>query len=100
MTYQSILLSRAFNELFEAWEWYENRQVGLGDRFRSDVNKKIHEIENHPKRYPNKKANFREAHITSFPYLIIYKISYKQKKIVIVSIFHTSRNPSGKYKAK
>ena len=100
MSYQSIFLVRAFNEFFEAWQWYENRQVGLGDRFRNDVDKKINEIENHPERYPNKKANFREAYIKSFPYLIIYKINYKQNKIVIVSIFHTSRNPAGKYKAK
>lgn len=100
MIYKSILLLRALNELFEAWEWYENRQVGLGHRFRTNVNKKIKEIENHSTRYPNKKANFREAQINSFPYLIIYKIDNKQKKIVIVSIFHTGRNPSGKYKIK
>jgi len=100
MNYQSILLPRAFNELFEAWEWYENRQTGLGNRFRSDVNKKINEIESHPRRYRAKKESFREAHVKSFPYLIIYKINNKQKKIVIASIFHTSRNPSNKYKIK
>ena len=100
MIYKRVFLLRAVNELFEAWEWYENRQVGLGERFRSEIDKKINEIENHPGRYPNKKENFREAHTKSFPYLIIYKINNKQKKVVIVSIFHTRRNSFGKYKVK
>jgi len=59
MTYQSIFLFRALDELFDTWEWYEDKQVGLGDRFRNDVNKMIQEIENYPGRFPNKKGNFR-----------------------------------------
>ena len=100
MSYPSVFLSRSLKELFEAWEWYEDRQVGLGDRFRNDVYKKITDIETRPESYPNKKGNFREARLKIFPYLIIYRINKRQKKIVLVSIFHMSRNPSDKYKVK
>lgn len=30
-TYEIVL--RARYEMLEAWEWYENKQEGLGDRF-------------------------------------------------------------------
>lgn len=100
MTYRSTFLLRSIRELIEAKGWYENRLEGLGNRFINNLYKKIHEIENHPERYTSKINNFREAGIKSFPYLIIYRINKKEKKIVIVSIFHTSRNPSEKYKLK
>ena len=100
MSYPSVFLARSLRELFEAWEWYEDRQVGLGDRFRNHVYKKIRNIETYPERYPNKKGNFRETRLKSLPYLIIYRINKRQKKIVLVSIFHTSRNPFDKYKVK
>jgi hypothetical protein len=29
-------------DLFEAWTWYENHQVGLGDRFLSTLNATVH----------------------------------------------------------
>lgn len=100
MIFTSIFLPRALNELLEAWEWYEDRQIGLGERFKTDIYKLIDNIEQLPDRYPNKKKNYREARLKSFPYLVLYRINKKQKKIVITSIFHTSRHPSKKYKLK
>ncbi len=100
MIYTSIFLLRAINELLDAWEWYEDRQIGLGDRFSIDIGKMVSEIEQHPERYSNKHGNYYEARIKSFPYLIVYRINKKQEKITIVSVFHTSRNPSKKYKLK
>ena len=98
MIYTNIFLLRAINELFDAWEWYEDRQIGLGDHFKTDIYKLINNIQQHPERYPNKKENYHESRLKSFPYLIIYRINKKQKKITITSIFHTSLNPSNKYK--
>lgn len=64
---QKYSVITGISELFEAWEWYENRQVGLGNRFRSEVNKKIEEIENHPPRYPNKKRELQRSANKIFP---------------------------------
>ncbi len=51
MSYTTILLARAKNELLEAWIWYEEKQTGLGDRFKNEVYKRIHEIEAQPAKY-------------------------------------------------
>ena len=72
----------------------------FNELFDSEEMKMIHEIEQYPERYPIKKRYYREVKIKFFPYLILYRINKKQKKITIISIFHSSRNPSKKYKIK
>lgn len=98
MSYSVIFLARAQRELLEAWEWYEDRQAGLGDRFRNKVMERIHNITQHPERYPLRNKGFREVLIEVFPYLVIYRIDKNKNTIAIASIFHTSQNPKRKYK--
>ncbi len=98
MSFSVILLSRARNELLEAWEWYEDKQPGLGDRFKEEVYKVLHNIGKHPAHYQQRRRNYREALTDIFPYLIIYKVLKKEKLVVVSSIFHTSRHPGKKYK--
>jgi plasmid stabilization system protein ParE len=97
MVYKAMLQLRARKELLDAWVWYEEKQVGLGDRFENEIYKRIKDIEQHPERYPERKQFFREAKIKTFPYLVIYRIDEEEKVILISSIFHTSRNPETKY---
>ena len=47
-TYSSILSERAQREILSSWEWYEERQRGLGDRFVEEVLNKISIIETNP----------------------------------------------------
>ncbi len=48
--YISILSTRAQKEITQAWEWYEERQQTLGDRFVEEVTSKIRLIEQNPER--------------------------------------------------
>jgi toxin ParE1/3/4 len=48
----TILSSRAQKEITKAWNWYEDRQPGLGDRFLKEVRARIEKIEQTPERYP------------------------------------------------
>ena len=98
MIYQSKLLPKARLELLESWIWYEDRQPGLGDRFKDEVYKAIHLVEQNPERYPVRKKPYREKNIDTFPYLIIYAIDQEAMSIIILSIFHAKRNPQKKYK--
>lgn len=96
--YKSTFLAKAQNELLNALEWYEDRQVGLGTRFKNEIYNCLKKIEKSPQKYPLRPNNFRERRINIFPYLIIYRIEESEKLILISSIFHTSRNPQKKYK--
>ena len=97
MSYTTILLARAKNELLEAWIWYEERQTGLGDKFKNEVYKRIHEIEEQLTKYKERIKPYRETTIKIFPYLIIYRINKKEKLVIVSSIFHGKRNPKKKY---
>ncbi len=98
MTYTIEFLLKARLELIEAWEWYEDRQPGLGDRFKNEVYNCIRIIEQHPERYPERRKNYNEALVKVFPCLVIYRIHKRKKSVAIVSVFHTSRNPKKKYR--
>ena len=89
---------KAEKEYFDAWDWYENKLSGLGDRFGISVVQQIDSICKNPLIYPNKKSDYRECSIADFPYLIVYKILPAKKIIYVLSIFHTSRHPRKKYR--
>lgn len=50
MSYKTIFLLKARLELLEAWEWYEDKQLGLGDRFKQKLYKRIEQIILYPDR--------------------------------------------------
>jgi hypothetical protein len=89
---------KAYQEYFEAYEWYEERQTGLGSRFENSVKKLVDAIDKNPLIFANKKFDTREGQIEDFPYLVVYKIFPAKNTIYITSIFHTSRNPKKKYR--
>ena len=96
-TYRLHLLTK--QDYDEAYEWYEDKQKGLGERFLKAVRKKIEEIVLHAEAYSSKSnKRFREARVDFFPYLIVYKINKRKKEIYISSIHHAKKHPDKKYK--
>ena len=92
-----LQLPKAQKEILDAWEWYEDEQPGLGDRFKDEVRKKIESILKNPLHYPLK-GKYHEAQTEVFPFLIVFKIDNRKNIIFIVSIFHMSRHPKRKHK--
>ena len=87
---------RANKETTDAAVWYEERSKGLGNEFLNEVQKVVDVIEKHPKRYRNTKDYYREALVKRFPYIIIYY--FTPGILIIVSVFHASRDPKKKYR--
>jgi hypothetical protein len=63
-----IISSRAQKELSEAWAWYEDRLVGLGDRFLNEVIDRLRQIELNPDRFPTRFKSYKEAPVNTFPF--------------------------------
>jgi plasmid stabilization system protein ParE len=99
MNNKLIFDPRATKEFIDSWYWYEQHQVGLGNKFEVAVYNKLEEIQQNPERYPKKRVSYRETKIKKFPFLIIYKFYKEETLITVFSIFHTSRNPKLKYKS-
>lgn len=98
MTYSFIIKDEAIKELSEAIVWYENQQEGLGISFREKFHIKLNQVCANPFHYKNTYKEYHEALTDTFPFQIVYAISEKEHLIVIVAVFHTSRNPKRKFR--
>lgn len=81
----------ARTELDHACAWYEDRREGLGIRFRVRVERTLDQIASHPLHYAEVEEGIREARVPRFPYCIYFAI--EGERIVVYSVFHTSRDP-------
>jgi plasmid stabilization system protein ParE len=79
-------------ELYEAFDWYEKQEPGLGARFRTEVDEMIEDINRRPSSFPKiENTRFHRAVLNKFPFVIIF--AQELDTLVIASVFHTSRNP-------
>ena len=64
--FSAIFSSRAQKEINESWNWYEERQPGLGDRFLKEVMDRIYIIEKTPNKFPTRFKTYKEAQVPVF----------------------------------
>ncbi len=90
---QPLVYRAAVKAEFEsAYVWYENEKSGLGDDFVIEVRKTFDHIASQPERFPIAEDDIRVAKVADFPYCVYYRI--RPGHIVVISVFHMSRNPS------
>ncbi|GAB3931120.1 type II toxin-antitoxin system RelE/ParE family toxin [Mucilaginibacter myungsuensis] len=102
MSYKVDLTIKATKELQEAYDWYEGRRNGLGDRFMADFNKKADFISNNAVLFAvkieRKGSKYREVLLDVFPFLVVYEVLEEEKIVRVFSVFNTSRHPKRKLK--
>ena len=85
-------LSIAEIELEEAIAYYEEKEVGLGLRFFSEVRNTVKRIIAYPEAWNLLSKNARRCRTKVFPYGIIYQIRHDEILIVAVSSLHREPN--------
>ena len=83
------LLAR--EEVSDAYLYYENQKLGLGDNFLENLDDIFNLILDNPNLYPKDFEEVRKALLKKFPFTIYYEIVEEQ--IFVYSVFHQSRNP-------
>ena len=91
MAAELIIAPEAQQDVDEAYSWYEERRLGLGEEFLSCVDACIQKVSRMPELYAKVHEEYRRALVRRFPYAIFYE--YRGEKVIVYSIFHTSRNP-------
>lgn len=97
MNYRLVIQQEADFELNETAIWYETQQEKLGLRFIDTTLKHLEHVRLNPKHYEKKHKEYREALVPDFPFVIVYRIEKEKHSVIVVAIFHTSRNPKHKY---
>ena len=85
-------LRAARREFDDAADWYEHRRAGLGDVFTTAVRQVLDRIVNQPRLYAKVFQDAREAPVPRYPYCVYYREEADQ--ILVLAVFHTSRDPS------
>ncbi|MBM2816511.1 MAG: hypothetical protein HW421_3273 [Ignavibacteria bacterium] len=85
-------LEPAEQELFEAFEYYNEQLIGLGFEFALEVQKAIERIVKFPDSWTKLSERIRKCRCNRFPYNIIY--SQQNSTIIIVAIMHSKRKPN------
>ena len=79
-------------EYDEAAYWYDQQRPGQGDDFVTQVRKALDEIATQPDRYPVSVRGIRQAPVIRYPYAVCYRV--RNGRIMVVAVFHQSRNPA------
>ena len=91
MSIEIIFAPEAESDIQIAYEWYEDKRIGLGEEFLNCIDASINLIQRHPEVSNIVFENYRRCLIRRFPYAIFYE--HKDKFITIYAVFHTSQNP-------
>jgi toxin ParE1/3/4 len=86
------LLPEARIDLNEAVDWYERRRRGLGSRFFAQVQAAFNRIAANPQMHAPVYGPVRKARVPRYPYIVVYR--EEPGEVVVISVFHTSRDPS------
>jgi toxin ParE1/3/4 len=87
-----VLRRSAEKEFDSSLAYYEGKREGLGQEFRAVIEQNFQRIADNPEWFPKVRGEVRRALvIRRFPFAIHFLI--EPERIVILSVFHTSRNP-------
>ena len=84
-------LEEAQTEFFKAGNYYEDKEAGLGNRFRDEVWKVCSLILDHSVMWRERAGGFRRVNCPVFPYYIAYFI--RGEMILIAAVAHARRHP-------
>jgi plasmid stabilization system protein ParE len=84
-------LPEARSEFIVSVDYYEEKQLGLGKRFRSEIAEVCSTILEHPLLWRERNGGFRRVNCPVFPYYIAYFI--RGRTIVVAAVAHASRHP-------
>ena len=82
------------SDLSGAIAWYEERSMGLGDRFRAAVDARFDDVLKTPELFPRAfdDADFRFVRVRRFPYLVLYRL--RKDTIYVLGVFHAASDPA------
>lgn len=92
MTLSLRLLPEARAEFDEAADWYEQKKAGLGIDFVAKVREVFDRIRTNPRLHQKVHQGVRKAVVSRFPFIVLYQED--NDEVIVISAFHTSRDPS------
>jgi plasmid stabilization system protein ParE len=91
MAARLVVAPEAEQDIAEAYAWYEEQRVGLGEEFLGCVDACIEAFRRVPEMHARVHEDYRRALVRRFPYTVFYE--YEEDTVTVYCVFHTSRDP-------
>jgi plasmid stabilization system protein ParE len=91
MAAELIVAPEAERDLAEAYAWYEDQRIGLGEEFLGCVDACIEAFRRMPEMHAVIYENYRRALVRRFPYTVFYE--HVEGTVTVYCVFHTSQDP-------
>ena len=79
-------------EFIEASAWYESKRVGLALEFMAEIDRCLSRASEHPLQFPIVRGDVRRVVAKHFPFSVHFRA--EDHRIVVLAVFHGSRNPA------
>jgi toxin ParE1/3/4 len=93
MIFEVVIEPRALADIQDAIDYYESKQIGLGEYFYQVIDEHLDTISRNPF-FEIRYKDYRDIPTKKFPFIIFYFLDEEIKKVFILSVFNTSLNPS------
>lgn len=90
MAVELRLSPEAENDIAEAYAWYEDRRIGLGEEFLTSLDACIQKVLRQPELHTVVYETYRRSLIRRFPFAVVYE--YADSAVTVFAVFHTSRD--------
>jgi plasmid stabilization system protein ParE len=87
-----VLTPEADQDIEEAYWWYENQRLGLGEEFFRSLEAALDIIRNLPELRALVDRKYRRAPLRRFPYCVFYK--FDGATVTVAYLSHTARDPA------
>jgi len=93
MTSCPTLVPEAKADVAAAFQWYEEKCLGLGLDFLRCVEGTLSSIQRAPLAYPIVHETYRRALVRRFPFAVFFDIDDLKHHCIVYSVFHCSQDP-------
>lgn len=92
MSFKIVIEPRAIFDIQEAVDYYDFKQIGLGEYFIQALEEHIEILRKNPF-FQIRYKDYYGLPIKKFPFIIFYFTDEEVKIVYVVSVFNTSLNP-------
>ena len=92
MNFRILINPDALQDIQEAFEWYNSRQVNLGQEFLFVLHECFNLLRSSP-RFQIRYANIRCLPLKGYPYMIHFTLDKSTQTVVIRAVINTHRDP-------
>ena len=86
----------ALKDIQNAIDYYDEKQIGLGQRFEAYLNKYFKSLSKNPF-YQNRYDNIHCLPLKKYPYMIHFSIQKDEKSVYIHAIINTFKKPANNW---